>query len=361
MSDQKHKGYYSLPEALLLGRNSMVRAKKEYDEGLSAGLRLGGFPEMADLFPAGKESQLVSVIGHSGHYKSTIANMMSMSRVDQIIADGDTNRVVVFVSVEETVGRLALRLFAHYTGASITDLSMGRFSHEVLAEIDGNAMAKLSGLPIFLIAPSDGESREQTTGKITIKRSSTTGMTLEGVEDTLLHLANDIGLQIDSLFFDYYQILPSYDGSSQKSFIKNEQNVAWAIDISRSFGCTTVLLAQAHKETHNIKHFPLDRYSAFDGQVIGHRSDIVYTLCNVTKLVEPYEVLEGIPGYPQLEVEEGLFLLTVAKSKISEELTVPLIVDPATMRYKFSRQYFKSEAAYARGHKYNEATHNVWA
>lgn len=360
MSDKKDKGYYHLSEAVLLGRESAARAKADYDEGLSAGVRLGGIPEFADLFPPGKPGQLISILAHSGHYKSTMANIMSMSRVRQIIKDGDTNKVVIFYSVEETVDRLALRLFAHYTGKSITDLSMGRFSHEVLEEIDGQVLAKLSGLPIILIAPPAEEQIDETTGEVVIRRSTTTGQNLRDIEEIFLHLVNEKGLKIDSIFIDYYQVLPSYDGSSLTGWEKNAQNVGWAIDMARSFSCVVILLAQVGLTSHNIKFFPLDRGSAYEGQVVGQRSDIVYTICNVTKLAKVGEVLEGFPGYPQIEVTPGLVLFTVAKSKISEELTVPLTIDPSTMNIKMDRQYWSSEAAFKRNHKEDKAVHGKW-
>lgn len=140
--------------------------------------------------------QLMLVLGITGQGKSTALMSMAMSEAQRIIdMNKQDEEVVLFITLEESVGEKALPLALRYTeGFSVSDVARGEIDLEVLTA----ATLNIPDLPIAFIGASAFSSGDPL-GVDTLYR-------------TVIAAQKRYGMRVRAIYLDYAQVL-SNDGS----------------------------------------------------------------------------------------------------------------------------------------------------
>lgn len=361
MTDEQERfpNAHTLSGALQIAQEQIVRAKTDADAGLRDGVRLSGFDVFDDVMFPLKPGQVLGIIGLTGMGKSLFLKMMFLEQARQIMRDGDTNKVCVFVSVEESVSRIAISFLSNILKIPSHDMEMGKISWDMIKTVGDVGMAKLSGYPIYIMAPLSDPKRTKD-GRIKIRMASDGNVTHESVNSFLEYLCNEKDLSISVVGFDFLQILPEFS-VGQHEVQRINMNMDWVIGVAQSVGCVSIVASQSKQEFNVIDKYPLDRMASMGSAAFGQRCDQIVTLAYMKNFKEigEHDSVEGYPGLPMLENETGLWLIHYAKVKgFRDGYTIPLVCHPEFLSYGLSRQYFQSDMADEMNHGYDKEKHS---
>ncbi len=249
--------------------------------------------------------EMVTVIGRPGNGKTGL--MMWWARTWAKILQGrsDPNRLVVYITYEQTIEELDSFQMAAETHLSMTDFALGQVDDAGLEKVKA-ARARRAELPLWFM----GHSYERRSGQ---KRPQ---MTVDVIEQSLRDIqawSEDSHREIDMVFVDYLQRMP-FAGRTESKAIGHANQLDGLKEIAMSLGTRLVVGVQAGRDVDS-RDIPIPTQD--DGQWtsnIEQASDGILTVCRPRKYRQEDEPFgsQMVKGFDQM-------ILTVAKRKMGAD------------------------------------------
>lgn len=248
--------------------------------------------------------EMMTVIGRPGNGKTGLMMWWARRWAKELQKRGEENRLVLYITYEQTVEELEAFQTAAETGVSITDMAMGRLNPAQWVEID-KAAARRSALPLWVM----GHSYERRDG---MKRPD---MTVNAIEEALKDIQawSTDKREIDMVFVDYLQRIP-FAGRVESKATGHADQLDLLKNIAMQFGTRVICGVQAKREVDN-QDLPIP--SQDDGQWtsnIEQASDGILTVCRPRKYKNEGEPFGKyiVSGFKQM-------VITIAKRKLGAD------------------------------------------
>lgn len=279
---------YTPSEIVTLGLNYLDQRKANKFHGLPLGIRKID----ADFIPA-LPGELVTIIGRPGNGKTGFMMRWARWRADEIRKAGELNRVVVYVTLEQSIEELNAFDIAADTGINVETMARGNMTEAERQEVNLAANQRYKK-PLYLIGHSMERRKKRPTLNI-----ETIALALAQIESM-----HDETMAIDSVFVDYLQRIPIPPGSESKT-IGLDDILNRLKDGALAFGCPFVVGVQAKREVDTYKN-QIPEMS--DGQWtsgIEQVSDKSFSVCRPRKYRNEGEEFDGIlvQGHNQMVVK----------------------------------------------------------
>lgn len=185
---------YTPNDISTIGAEYLSNKRTDRERGIGLPLYI---PSMDNRFIPAMPTELIAVLGRPGSGKTSFMARWARSRARHLKKLGLDNRVVVYVSFEQTVEEMNAFNIAADINMSITSMARGEISDEQWSAILKSS-AKRIDLPLWFIGHSIARRKKRPS--ITV---DALGRGLDVIEKW-----GDDGLVIDSVFADYLQRFP---------------------------------------------------------------------------------------------------------------------------------------------------------
>lgn len=279
---------YTPSEIVTLGLNYLDERKKNKFHGLPLGIKKID----ADFIPA-LPGELITIIGRPGNGKTGFMMRWARWRADEIRKAGELNRVVVYITLEQSIEELNAFDIAADTGISVEIMARGTMTDDDREAVNMAANQRYKK-PLYLIGHSMERRKKRPTLNI-----DTIALALAQIESM-----HDESMAIDAVFVDYLQRIPTPPGSESKT-IGLDEVLNRLKDGCLAFGCPFVVGVQAKREVDSYKN-QIPEMS--DGQWtsgIEQVSDKSFSVCRPRKYRNEGEDFAGIivQGHNQMIVK----------------------------------------------------------
>lgn len=264
---------------------------------------------------------LVMLCGRPGNGKTLIVQHMISSALEGIIAKGDMDGAVIYISWETSVEQATAAWLAQLSGVSATKMLMGDLT--VVEHEDVNAAAmQVGSYPLYIISHST-----QRTSTGTRKRPN---LTVPTVTNALDHLMNKMKLEPRLIVKDYLQRIPNQAGMERVE--STSRTIDWSKDTALQAGCPVVLCTQARREVDDYK-LPMPALSDSQFSSNAEQSADKFMATCMPKNYFPGKRIKVEGIRKELEVTENLLLLALLKQKFGPSpLMFPLYVEPDKLK-----------------------------
>lgn len=293
---------YSPNDSATIGADYLQSKRDNKDKGLGLPLYI---PALDNRFIPVMPTEITAVIGRPGSGKTSFMVRWARSRARHLKKLKLTNRVVVYVSFEQTVEELNAFNIAADMRLSITKMSRGEISDSEWETVL-KAGANRVDLPVWYIGHSIARRK---------KRPSITVDAIGGALGVIEKWGDD-GLVIDSVFIDYLQRFPINGKSDYRA---ESKNVALGDIYNRlkdgaiAFGCPFVVGVQARREVDE-RRDPIPESN--DGQ---WTAEIEQTSDKMISVVRPRKYkTEGQKFAGYTVSGRSQMLITVLKQKLGD-------------------------------------------
>jgi replicative DNA helicase len=248
--------------------------------------------------------EMVTVIGRPGNGKTGLMMWWARSWAKKLQERGEHNRLVLYVTYEQTIEELTAFQLAAETGVSITDMAMGQVGSDDWQKVEAAAARRLT-LPLWFMGHSDQRRSGQKRPR----------MTTESIAEALQDIQDWTGekREIDMVFVDYLQRMP-FAGRPENKVIGHTEQLDELKNIGMEFGTRMVVGIQAKREVDS-RQEPIPTYD--DGQWtsnIEQSSDGILTVCRPRRYRN-----EGEPFGSQIVRGYQQMIITVAKRKLGPD------------------------------------------
>lgn len=227
---------YTPSDIVTLGLNYLDERKRNKFHGLPLGIKKID----ADFIPA-LPGELTTIIGRPGNGKTGFMMRWARWRADKIRAAGELNRVVVYVTLEQSIEELQAFDLAADTGINVEVMARGTMTDAQREQISVVANQRYKK-PLYLI----GHSLERRKRR-PVLNIDTIALALAQIETM-----HDEQMAIDAVFVDYLQRIPIPPGSESKT-IGLDDILNRLKDGCLAFGCPFVVGVQAKREVDAYK------------------------------------------------------------------------------------------------------------
>jgi replicative DNA helicase len=253
--------------------------------------------------------ELISIIARPGNGKTSFLMRWARKRAAWLRDNQINDRVVMYLTLEQTVEELATFHLAAETKVSITTMAFGSYTDEQWQAMK-TANAHRVETPLWFI----GYSSER---KLKRRERITLDTVEQALEDVEKWQGNERTQRVDLLFIDYLQRFHNPAGSESR--VVGLGDITEGVkELGLQFGCGTVMGVQAKREVEQRK-YPIPQME--DGQWtsnIEQTSDGVITLVRPRHYVKENEMFgdgaQGVivKGYNQM-------LVSICKRKLGPE------------------------------------------
>jgi replicative DNA helicase len=184
------------------------------------------------LLPA-LPTELIFIVGRPGNGKTGAMVWWARSRAKKLEAARITDKVVIYLTLEQSVEELHAFNVAADQRISVTEMARGNIDDVQWAKILAAGMKRKS-LPLWYI----GHSSE--------RRKKRPSLNLDSISAAIRRMEDERHKQVDILFVDYLQRLP-YNGRESKT-VGISENVDRLKDLALAVGCPVVVGVQATRE-----------------------------------------------------------------------------------------------------------------
>jgi len=183
--------------------------------------------------------ELLTIIGRPGSGKSAVSMYWARSRAKWLQDRNIDDRVVVFLTLEQSVEELYAFHVASETGIPVDIMARGHLDKDQI-ELVRNYGVRRSALNLWLM----GHSIE--------RRKKRPRINLTNISESLTRVENweeqgKRDLKIDMIFVDYLQRIP-FEGSPESKVIGIDENLNKLKDMALMFACPVVCGVQARRE-----------------------------------------------------------------------------------------------------------------
>lgn len=291
------------------GAKYLARRQSGETYGIKLGIKtidapISKHPDNEFLVPVWP-GEMLTVIGRPGNGKTGLMMWWARIWAKKLQEKGDPNRLVVYITYEQTIEELDAFQMAAETGLSMTDFATGEVTPEGMEKIKA-ARARRAELPLWFM----GHSYERRSGQ---KRPQ---MTVDTIEQSLREIqawSEDAHREIDMVFVDYLQRMP-FEGRTESKAIGHANQLDGLKEIAMSIGTRLVVGVQAQREVDK-RDIPVPTQD--DGQWtsnIEQASDGILTVCRPRKYRQ-----EGEPFGKNIVKGFDQMILTVAKRKMGAD------------------------------------------
>lgn len=292
MLNQDYRSLVHTPADLAVEFIEYAKTRKQYN-GVTWGV-----PSMDSVIIPMHPGDVTGVIARPGHGKSTLCAYLARHTGKRIMASGDQNRAVVYVTFEQSVEEIeAMFEIDADSGLSITDIAWGKADIDRLVK----QSLKRAALPVAMI------------GKSQSRRKQTPRMTIENVYRALRSFEEDYNTKIELIILDYIQIIP-VEGARDRT-----TQVGEAINASKELaidcGCPIVIAVQAKAD---VDKYDLKIPGAGDTQwasAIGQVCDKEIGMWRPVLTEEEGAVIDI--GSKEIKVTQNLMIARISKQRMA--------------------------------------------
>lgn len=201
-----------------------------------------GLPVLDEIMNPVHPGDLVSVLGRPGSGKSSFMIRWARYRSERLYDIDDPDRMVVYITLEQTVEDLYAYIIAAETGITVTDMARANLSEAHIQKILG-ATVRTMTRPLTLLGHSAQHRRARPSLAIETIRQN-----LHQLEDR--GTLNGNPFRLDMIFMDYLQRAP-YKGDNKSIGLYDVMN--GCKELALEFACPFVLGVQAQREVDETK------------------------------------------------------------------------------------------------------------
>jgi len=289
------------PDQIAQLTTDYIKSRRD-NKGL--GIRIG-LPGLDKDFLPLMPGELMSIIARPGNGKTGFMVQWARNRSKWLRENKITDRIVMYITLEQSVEELNAFNIAADERLSITDIARGEINDTQWAACLKSAVNR-NLLPLWNIGYSSMTK---------VKQAAIDLETINGAVD----LARDsTQKQIDIIFVDYLQRMPTKGGPDSKS-VGVSDNLDGLKTLALRMRCPVVVGVQARRDVDETKtHVPdLD-----DGQWtsnIEQISDRVASLMRPAKYWAEGEITDALESLRGKRVTKNMMLVYVAKQKLAKD------------------------------------------
>lgn len=224
--------------AAQVGRLTTAYLQDRYEHRNDVGVPFG-LPSIDAVMNPLMPGDLLVWLGRPGHGKTANLMRWARQRARYLQANGMTNRLVVYVTYEQTVEQLSAFHVASEIELSVTDMVRGNITPEYMDLIKDRSI-KRAALPLWFIGHS--LERRKTRPRLD---AETLVEALHAIEEW--QEADRRGYELDLVVVDYLQRIP-FVGKVESKTIGMSDNMNRIKDAATHLGCPIVLGCQAKRE-----------------------------------------------------------------------------------------------------------------
>jgi len=196
-------------------------------------------PKMDEKLLPMLPGELCTIIGRPGAGKSAVSMYWARSRANWLQKNLVSDRVVVFLTLEQSTEELYSFSVAAETGIAVDIMARGQLDNDQL-ELVRNYGVRRSALNLWFM----GHSIE--------RRKKRPRINLSNITEALARIENweeegKRDLKIDMIFVDYLQRIP-FEGNPESKVIGIDDNLNKLKDMALMFACPVVCGVQARRE-----------------------------------------------------------------------------------------------------------------
>jgi replicative DNA helicase len=278
----------------------VLGAVQERRANPGAGIRLGVADVDRQLQPL-RPGELVTVTGRPGNYKSGLMQFWARKVAQELVAAGDAEGVVVYVTWEMAVEEIGLYDLAAATSLNAAEVAQGRLDDEAMERLQAAAMRRAC-IPLWLV----GHSIE--------RRKKRPRLTMSNVARALTWIEDNMQFRPRIVFLDYLQQMEPERRQGQEVNRRMDifENVHRCKDMALALGCPVVLGVQAARSTDDRRWKLPQMGDQMESSNIEHTADKMLSVW-MPKTSE--EIGSWLPG-TELQVSDNLLILGLVKQKM---------------------------------------------
>lgn len=293
---------------ILFQPDEISQYTKQYLESRRANKGLGikiGLPGLDKDFLPLVPGELMSIIARPGNGKTGFMVQWARARSKWLRENGITDRLVMYVTLEQSVEELNAFNIAADTSISITDMARGEITDQQWSACLASAVDR-NLLPLWNIGYSSMTPHKQPR------------IDLDAITGALNLAVDKTGKVIDILFVDYLQRMPVKGGPDSKS-VGVSDNLDGLKTLALRMRCPVVTGVQARRE---VDDYPDHMPALDDGQWtsnIEQTSDRVLGLMRPAKYWNEGEAVDALESLRGLRVTRNMMAMYVAKQKLARD------------------------------------------
>lgn len=284
---------------------AMINSRKEAVKKGTSIAKVFGIKEIDAYVVTFWPGDVIFIIALPSNGKSFMARMHAKHILNTLMETED-DRVVVWITTEESVEKVTAHWLAALAGVSSTNLISGRVSDVEMHYLDTH-IAEFVTWPIYIIGHSVSERDENN------KRQQGARLTRKQIQHGLEYIMNHLERDIAFIVLDYIQRVHPDDYEKNEPHMR--QTVDWCRDMALMCACPIEVCSQSRNEVLD-KRFPIPGMG--DGQWtsnIGQTADSIFTSWFPKTTHGVGEEIEKFAGYGPIDIDEGHMFIRVAKQR----------------------------------------------
>lgn len=227
---------YTPNDTATIGTEYLKDKREQAKTGLGVPLGIGPIDE---IFIPAMAGELITILGRPGCGKTSFMMRWARHRAKTLVKMGKVNRVVIYLSFEQSIEELNAFNIAAEQRLSITSMARGEITDAEWEKVL-KASTKRVGLPLWFIGYSAARRKKRP-----VIDMDNIALGLQAVENWNSDIGDEI--VIDSVFVDYLQRIPLMRGAESK-MIGTSDNLDRLKDGAIAFNAPFVVGAQAKRE-----------------------------------------------------------------------------------------------------------------
>jgi len=268
-----------------------------------------GWPLLDRTIRPLRPGKLCVVQAYTSNYKTGFMTHWARRLAQNIIETDARDRIVVYVSWEDTVEDMGIFDLAHMTSLDVSDIVDGRVSDAAVNKLEVAAF-KRGALPEWVIGDTVGRGSKRPR------------MTMTHIEECLDWVRENMQFKPVAIFLDYLTLIAperttSWGDNNRRTDIT--ELVYRCRDLGLAAGCPVILGAQSNRTTNDRAWKAPQKWDALESSAIEQYADTMISLwlpATTEMLSDPPRKLKGPDGSPtDLDVTPNLLILSVNKQK----------------------------------------------
>jgi replicative DNA helicase len=265
-----------------------------------------GIPEIDEYMVPLWPGDLMYVTALPSNAKSFTCRMFEQRVVDLLLNNDDGSRVVVWVTTEESVEKIAAHWLAGMSGVSSTAMLSGKLTEEHQVTLNAS-VAEVGSWPLYVVGHSSS-----SRGDDGVKHKSAR-LSMSEIDACVDFIMNKRGKDIVLLTIDYIHRIRNDSRRDREEHIRTA--VDWTRDLAIWLSAPVVVAAQAKSKVGDRKYamptIPDVEWSMNAGQ----SADALLGLWMPKTTLGVGAIIEQFGEYQNIVVTESMLFVAVAKQK----------------------------------------------
>jgi replicative DNA helicase len=298
-------GVYDAGEAVGLTLDSIDQREQDILSG-KAVAGLFGLETLDDYVVTQWPGDVLVICALPSNGKSFVSRMLAKRVVDVLLEHGDGSRVVVWVTVEESIEKVTTHWLAAMSGISATDMLSGKMKDIQKGRMRAS-VAEVSSWPFYIIGHSIARREEDG------EKHKTARLSRDEIDMCLDYIMNTAKKDIAFVVIDYLHRVRNDKGSDREEHIR--KTVDWTRDVAIWTGCPVVLAAQAKYKVAERK-YPMPNLAEVEWSMnAGQTADAFFGLWMPKTSIGVGGMVEDFGGFKNLVVTDDMCFIGIGKQK----------------------------------------------